>query len=317
MTIVVHQHDTAVFDRNIAVVLETTIDTLEALEGGNESIVCDLQFARNRDRGERIPHVVEARKLQVDFERLFAIFPMHVEAGHGTCIGDVRGRNVGVALDAVGHDRPSNVGKDCIDAGVVSADHREAVEWQVVQELDEALAQFLDVAFVRGHVIDIDVRNNRQHRLQAHEGCIALVGFRHQVVTQSEARIGIHTFQAATDDKSRIEVTLCENAGHEASRRRFAVRTGDRDGITEAHQLSEHLGTGHNRQLGGPRGDHFGVAFVDGAGDHHGIGFLNIARVVTDEDSCTQSAEAFDLAIATEVRALHLVAEVQHDLGDS
>ena len=59
------------------------------------------------------------------------------------------GANVGIALDAVSHDRPMDPRQQTLRDRIVRAHHGQSVERQVVQEVDEALLQPLEVAVVR------------------------------------------------------------------------------------------------------------------------------------------------------------------------
>ena len=72
---------------------------------------------------------------------------------------------------------------------IVHAQHRETVERQVVQELDEALLEPLEVAVVRAEMIVVDVGDDGDHRLQMQERGIALVRFGDQVFARAEPRV--------------------------------------------------------------------------------------------------------------------------------
>ncbi len=52
---------------------------------------------------------------------------------------------------------------------VVGAQHRESVERQIVQKIDEALLEPGEIAVVCRQVIVVDVGDDGDHRLQMHE----------------------------------------------------------------------------------------------------------------------------------------------------
>ena len=182
---------------------------------------------------------------------------MHRETRLQSLAHDIGRTHVGLLLDAVGHDRAIDARNHCRGHRIIGADHRESVERQVVQEIDEALLEALEIAFVRAEMIVVDVGDDGDHRLQMHERRIALVRLSHEIsaLTQSRVRIGAH--ESTADDERRIEIAFGQQARDHAGRRGLAMRAGDSDGIAEAHQLTEHLGALHDRQAARRRHDHF------------------------------------------------------------
>jgi len=71
---------------------------------------------------------------------------------------------------------------------VVRAQHRQAVERQVVQKVDKALLEEPEVPAVRAEVIVVDVGDDRDQRLQMRERGVALVGLGDQVTPAPGAR---------------------------------------------------------------------------------------------------------------------------------
>jgi hypothetical protein len=72
---------------------------------------------------------------------------------------------------------------------VIGAQHRQAVERQIVQKFEEAAFELGEVAAVGAQMIVVDVGHDRDHRLQMHERGIAFIGFGHQVAARSETGI--------------------------------------------------------------------------------------------------------------------------------
>ena len=72
---------------------------------------------------------------------------------------------------------------------IVGTEHRQPVERQVMQELDEALLQTREIAVMRDQVIVVDVGDDRDQRLQVQERGIALVRLGHQIATGAEPGI--------------------------------------------------------------------------------------------------------------------------------
>jgi len=115
------------------------------------------------------------------------------------------------------------------------------------------------------------------------EGRVTLVGFCDKVVTLSQPGICIRTFQAAANNEGRIETSLCQDAGHKTRCCRLAVRAGDGNRVTKAHQLSEHFcpaNDGHELLSGC---SNFRIGFIDRAGDDYGVSITNVVRSVADE----------------------------------
>ena len=131
-------------------------------------------------------------------------------------------------------------------------------------EIDKCLLQTLQAVTVGLHVISVDIGNHRQRRRQMQEGRVGLIGLRHQKLTGAEPCVGTSRQQAATNDEGGIEATLGEYARHQRGGGRLAVSARDGDATLHAHQLGEHQGTRHHRQLGCARGNHLGIRFRNG-----------------------------------------------------
>ena len=186
-----------------------------------------------------------------------------------------------------------------------------------MQELDEALFQSAELAFVAGQVIGVDVRDDGDHRLQMQERRIALVGLGDEILPLTETGVRIGTGQAPADDERRVEPALGEHARDEARRRRLPVRARNGDTVTKPHELAEHLGALNDRNALTPRLGDLGIRCGDGAGDDDDVGIAEVLGAMTDADGRTERLEPRHRLAAIHVGASHGVPEVQQDLGDT
>jgi hypothetical protein len=131
--------------------------------------------------------------------------------------------------------------------GVVVTQHGKTVERQALQELDEGAVQALRIAAVGVHVVEVDVGDHRQDRVQMQEGRVRLVGFHHQIAPGAQTRAGTERVDPPADDEGRIEPALPQHVRDEAGGGGLAVRAGNGDAVFEAHQLGQHGGARHHR----------------------------------------------------------------------
>lgn len=80
----------------------------------------------------------------------------------------------------------------------------------------------------------------------------------------------------AADNESGVESCRAEDGGGQAGGRGFAVRTGNGDAVTEAHQLCQHQGARNNGNLPLQRSDNFGIFFLDGGRGNDDIRTVNV-----------------------------------------
>ena len=185
--------------------------------------------------------------------------PQGLEPRRAALARERHGADVGILAEAVAHGRASDLRQDLAHDLVVAAEHGEAVEREVVQELDEALLQFLEVAAVRAEVVVVDVGDDRDHRLQVQERGVALVRLGDEVAAGAELGVAAGALQESADHEGRVEAALGEDRSDEARGRRLAVRAGDGDALPEAHQFAEHFRATHDRDTRGDRRDELGV----------------------------------------------------------
>ena len=151
-----------------------------------------------------IQHVVQAGHVHRDVQRL-ALRAQHGEPGAHAFLADVDRAHVGVFAEAVGHGRAGDLREDLTHNRIIHAHHRQSVERQVVEELDEGLLQLVEVAAVGRHVVGVDIGDHRDHRLQVQEAGVALVGLGHQVEAGAELGVGPGGVQPAADDEGRVQ----------------------------------------------------------------------------------------------------------------
>jgi hypothetical protein len=96
--------------------------------------------------------------------------------------------------------------------------------------------------------------------------------------------------EAAADDEGRVEAALGEDARDQARGGGLAVRAGHGDALLEAHQLGQHQGARHHRDLAGARRDHFRVVAPDSGGHHHRVGRGDVLGAVADVDARAEPA---------------------------
>ena len=83
------------------------------------------------------------------------------------------------------------------------------------------------------------------------------------------------------------------------------------------HQLSKHLGARHYRNALLERQRHLGVGSIDRAGHYQHIGTGNVTGLMADENLRTEALQTLGTGRHLEVRAGHLVTQVEQHLGDS
>ena len=90
-----------------------------------------------------------------------------------------------------------------------------------------------------------------------------------------------------------------------AGRRGLAVRAGDRDRVTEAHQFAEHHRALHDGQATRLRLDDFGIVRLHGGRDDQHVGLADVLGRVTDLDLRTQPRQPLRDSVRLQVAALN------------
>ena len=90
----------------------------------------------------------------------------------------------------------------------------------------------------------------------------------------------------------------------------------DRDGKLEPHQFGQHFGPAHQRQAGFAARDHLGIVLLDRGRIDHRRSAFHMGPVVADKDLRAQPRQPLGIGAGLGVRALHRIADADHDLGD-
>jgi hypothetical protein len=141
-------------------VLQAPLDALEERERAADRRHVDSEFDRDRNGRERVQNVVGARQIdgELDGRGAGAFDPEMRDAAVAAQVDRAHIRAFG---DAVGHGRPADARQNAAHVLVIEAQHREPVERQVVQEVDEARLQALEIAGVSREVVVVNIGDDR------------------------------------------------------------------------------------------------------------------------------------------------------------
>ena len=281
----------AAFRGEVAVALEAAADAVELGERLRDGGRGHARLAADRDRGERVLHVVQAGQVELDGQ-VGRTFGLRDEAHATAVIRDVGRTDARVGGHPVGHDRLGDRRQDLAHVRIVDAEHRDAVERQSLREIDERPLQALEVVAVRLHVIGVDVGDHRHRRREVEKRRVGFVGLGDEEVALAEPRVRIRRQEAPADDERRIETAFGQHRRDEARGRRLAVRAGDRDALLQAHELGQHQRARHDGNPPFARGDDFRVVRRDRRRHDDRIGAGNVRRVVADRHRDAESREA-------------------------
>ena len=70
---------------------------------------------------------------------------------------------ISVLGKAVSQFRPRDLRHDFTDCRVVDAQYREAIEREIVQEIDKGLFESIEITAVGAHVVGFDISDNCHH----------------------------------------------------------------------------------------------------------------------------------------------------------
>ncbi len=304
----------------LAPALEAPTHAAELRQRGHDRRIRQLQLGGDCDGGQRVAHVVLARQIQ-----------RHLQIGHFRAVAALAGKahlparqrlhvdraHLRVLAQTVGDQRPRDQRQDRLNAGVVDADHRRAVEGHAVQEIDEGLTQSADVMAIGVHVIGVDVGHHRQHRHQVEEGGVRLVGLDHDELALAQRRVGASRVELAADHEGRVDSGFGQHAGDQRGGGGLAVSAGDGDAAAQPHQLGQHHGARHDRHMARARGQHLGVVALYGGGGDDRVGAGDMRGLMTDMDADAQFGQPARHGAVGLIGAGDGVAEVVQDLGDA
>jgi hypothetical protein len=244
MSVVVDYGDAAL----LAARLETAVHAAEAGQGFANQIRRDFQFQRYGRRRGGIQHIVPAGDAQVKrAQRGLAVAQAEI-AGEGTA-ADVSGFQIRLGAGAVRDGAAPDGRQNSLHVIVVHADDGRTVKRNLVDELDERGADFVERGVVI-QVLAIDVGDDSQDRRELQERAVALVGFHHQKVAVAHARVRTaHGRDPAAHHHRGVQARVVQNGGGERGGGGFAVAAGDGDAVLQAHQLGQQLAARNHRDL--------------------------------------------------------------------
>ena len=120
--------------------LHAPLDALEARERAADRGIGHSELARHGDRRQRIAHVVGAGRFSITGSGCARPGSARRSACRSLAL-EHAGAHVHALAQPVGHERPADARQDAAHLLIIAAQHRQAVERQVVQELDEALLE--------------------------------------------------------------------------------------------------------------------------------------------------------------------------------
>ena len=166
-------------------------------------------------------------------------------------------------------------------------------------------------------MLGVDIGDDGDVGRQLQKRAVALVGLDHHPVAGAEPRIGAISVDDAAVDHGRVESGGVEQRRHQRGGRRLAVRAGDGDAALEAHELGEHFGAAHDRNASLARCCELRIVALDRGRDDDDRRAAEVGRVVADENRRAVLAQALHVGVVARVRTLHVVAEVDENLGDA
>ena len=261
------QRGSAVGQLDVAVFLEAAADAFETEQAALNRFDGCADFQRHADGCQGIEDIVSAGHVQHDFKRRLLMsfhLDMNGKLHLRTDAFDFGRVNIGGIVQAVSRVRLAHFGQNRADVFAVDTQKRFAVERHTVDKIDKRLMQFFDAVSVGIHVVFVDIGDDGHNRSQMQEGRIGLVGFGDDVFAFAQTGVGTCGIEFAADNESGVETCRAEDGGSQTGGRGFAVRTGDGDAVTEAHQFRQHQGAGNDGDLLLQRSDDFGIVFFDG-----------------------------------------------------
>ena len=184
------------------------------------------------------------------------------------------------------------------------------VKRHTVDEINKRLMQLLNTVAVSVHMVFVDIGHNGHNRSQVQERGIGFVGFGDDVFAFAQTGIGTCGIEFAADHESGVETCRTEDGGGQTGGRGFAVRTGNGDAVTEAHQFRQHQGAGNDGDLLLQRGDDFGIVFFDGGRGNDDIRTVDVFGGMTGINLNTQAAQMLSNSITRLIRTGNFKAQI-------
>ena len=290
MGIVVDDPDTV----HAALRLEAALGTVERSEARCHLLEAHADREARDDAGHRVEDIVAARDVEVDVaERLLAV--EDVERDTRAAVRDVLRAVVGLMVDGVRDVLAVEVLGHITQVLVVEADDGVArLLVDVLDELRERLDDVLHRAVVV-HVVVFDIRHNGDVRVELEERTVALIGLRHEVVARAELCIRAEVRDLTADDDRRRDAGMRQGDAEHRSRRRLAVRAGDRDALVLIDECRIDVRAVQLRDAEVLGRQDFRIVERDGSRDDDGIHAADVLRLLAAQrDLCAHLAQFLD-----------------------
>ena len=296
-------------------------DAAESRKTAADVVFTDSQFAGDRDGREGVQHVVVSCHGQVQagpFQGGALMGPDDdVEPTAVRSHLDMLGPDLGLGIHAIGHQVPVlDPGDHGLDLRVIRADGCEAIEGNALDEFLEGPPDGVEGAVVI-EVLGVDIGDDGAGGPQPQEGAIRLVGLHDHPVPLPHLGVGTIGIDDPAVDHGGIQAAGVQQGSDHGGGGGFPVGPADRHRELQAHELCQHLGAADQGQAAAAGLDQLGVIGLDRRRIDHGGGGPQIAGLLADEDAGTQLFKALGIGAGAGVRALHRIADPQHDLGDA
>ena len=130
-------------------------------------------------------------------------------------MADVHGAELCVLAETISRHRLADQRQDRTHVCIVYAQHRPAIERQVLDEFDERLLESPEVMAVSFHVVGVDIGDDREYRLQIQERCIRFVRFNDDEFAGTEPGVAPAAVEFSADHKGRVQTALGQDAGRQ------------------------------------------------------------------------------------------------------
>ena len=220
-----------------------------------------------------------------------------------------------IPVSAIGEGAACGLGQQALYTGIIQTEDGQAVERQVVHEIEECLLVVGGIPVVMIHVIGFDVGHDADGGQQMQKGRIAFVGLNNQVLPGTEAGIAASVVENPTDNKSWIFTGLAKNGGQQAGCCRLAVGAGNGDAAPVAHQFRQHLSPRQYRNTGIVCRNQLWIVSGYGTGFNQYFSAFNVGCPMTNVYFNAKTAQPFDHRTVVHIRTGDSITQLRQHLG--
>ena len=167
------------------------------------------------------------------------------------------------------------------------------------------------------HVFGVDIGDHGAGRVELGKSAVAFVTLDHHPVALACLVVRPIGMDDPAIDDGRVDICAIQQRRDHRGRRRLAMCARNADRVLQPRDLGQHVSPAHDRNTCGARRIDLWIARLDRGGDDYRAGPLHILGGVPDEDLRAPLAQALDIVGLAYVRALHLIAHRDHDIGDA